>query len=100
MYVEVLAPILVAVIIWATRVATKTFEQHSTEHLVLQEAHLFQIKATLLFMYRHAKDRGNKITTQEMDVFNDLYSVYTKLGGNGFIDTIRQKMNELEIIDD
>lgn len=100
MNTAIIAPIIVAAIIWISQKITKEFIKHSSEHQLLQEAHLAQIKAQLLFMYRHAKDNDNKITTQEMDVFDSLHMSYSKLGGNGFIDTIRDKMNQLEIVDD
>lgn len=96
----IIAPIIVALILWGVKELNKIFEKHSSEHELLQEANLSQIKAQLLFMYRHAVDNGSRISTHEMEVFNDLYEVYIKLGGNGFIEVIKRRMNELEIVDD
>lgn len=97
-------PIVVAIILgvlgWITRLTKKSMNSHNKAHDLLQEANLFQIKATLLFLYRHGLENGRKITVAELNIFNDLFVVYTKLGGNGFINTLQVKLNKMEIVDE
>ena len=85
---------------WFIQFIMKGFKVHENSHELLKDANLYQIKATLLFMYRHAKDNNDIVTIQELEVFNNLYEVYKALGGNGFIETINDKMNSYECIDD
>ncbi len=78
------------------RIVNTGIKNHDLSHELLKDANLYQIKSTLLFMYHNARDRGT-ITAHELSVFNDLYSVYKRLGGNGFIETLNRKVQLLEI---
>ena len=93
----IIPSIILGVLAWVIRAVSKAFKKHDESHALLKDANLYQIKATLLFMYRHAKTEGNKITAHELDVFNDLFTMYTTLGGNGFMMTIRDKINQMEV---
>ena len=91
------ATIIIAVLSLIARVTMKGFKTHEESHDLLKDANLYQIKATILFMYRHTRENNNQISSKELDVFNDLYTVYKKLGGNGFIENIKNKVNCCEI---
>src|SRR6056297_1359509 len=98
--IAVMTTVIVGSIGWLTNIVIKNFKEHDFSHNLLQEANLNQIKVSLIFMYRNARDNENKITSHELEAFNDLFTVYKKLGGNGFIETIKNKMQKLDIVDD
>lgn len=89
--------VAVSLIGWGIATLKKLLIQHNAMHELLINSNQKQIKAQLLFMYRHAKDNGDIITIHELEVFNDLYRAYTDLGGNGFMVAIRGKVNKLTI---
>lgn len=92
-------PVIAGLLGWFGNKALAATQRHEESHAILKEANLFQIKAILIYMYRKTRDSGGEVTTQELDVFNDLYGVYQKLGGNSFIDTIFEHMNQMKVVD-
>jgi len=100
MFEAILVAIILGLLGWITQLIKRIVRDHDLSHDMLKEANLFQIKATLLFMHRHGLENGRKITVAELGIFNDLFMVYTKLGGNGFISTLKVKLNKMEIVDE
>lgn len=43
-------------------------------------------------MYRYYTDKGKRIPQQEVDSLEQMYDAYKKLGGNGYIDDIKDRM--------
>ena len=95
----ILTTSILALLSWTVRATLKGVDEHKKAHELLKDANLYQIKATLLFMYRRAVE-NDKISEQELDVFNELHGVYTELGGNGFIEVIAEKMEKIELVAD
>ena len=92
--------ICTAIIACLSRLTIKKYKSHSSDHQLLKEANLHQIKAQLLFMYRHSLENGSVTTIEELQVFEDMYGTYKKLGGNGFMYDITNKMRAMKIVTD
>lgn len=99
---EIITPIVVSIILavigWFYRKVTKGFKVHEESHELLKTANLYQIKAQLLIMYRHAAEQG-KVSSHELEVFNDLFEIYTRLGGNSFMHNMTDRMNNFEVFE-
>lgn len=50
------------------------------------------LKSALCSMYKEAKAK-RYITIDELGIFNDMYEQYHKLGGNGTITALKEKLN-------
>jgi hypothetical protein len=46
-------------------------------------------------MHRYYKDKQKAIPQQEVDSFEQMFSAYKRLGGNGYIDDIRHNIVEV-----
>ena len=50
------------------------------------------LKSALCSMYKEEKEK-RYITIDELGIFNDMYDQYHKLGGNGTITALKEKLN-------
>ena len=50
------------------------------------------LKSALCSMYKEAKAKGY-IAIDELGIFNDMYEQYHRLGGNGTITALKEKLN-------
>lgn len=46
-------------------------------------------------MRRYYTDKQKPVPQQEVDSFEQLYEAYKKLGGNGYVDTIRDEIGRM-----
>lgn len=93
----IITTVILAILGWLGGLSIKGIKKHDVSHQLLKEANLYQIKARLRSIYRVAKEHGKKIDEQDYEIFNDLYTVYKKLGGNSFMDGIKLKIDKFEI---
>lgn len=56
-----------------------------------------QLRSEMLRIYYHNREQG-RIRQYEYENFTLLYEAYKALGGNSFIDRIRQEVNRWEIV--
>ena len=56
------------------------------------------LRAEMLHIYYEAKDNGNKVRQYKYENFVLLYAAYKALDGNSFIDTINEKVKNMEVI--
>ncbi len=50
------------------------------------------LKLSLCRMYKEAKEKGY-VTIDELSLFNDMYGQYHRLGGNGTVTALKEKIN-------
>ena len=77
------------------------FKRHADEHksinlnqTILMRSNLSQIKNTLVDKYNQSMERGY-ITPYELDAWHQMFDSYTELGGNGFVEAIKEQIDEL-----
>ena len=56
------------------------------------------LRAEMLAIYYKGKDAGGKVRQYDFENFGLLYQAYKALGGNSFIDKIRDDVNKMEVI--
>lgn len=79
---SVMAPFVVAVVVWAKRII---------------EGQRCQLRAEMLRIYYKNKDRG-QIRQYEAEHFDKCYHAYKALKGNSFIDEIYKKAHQWEVV--
>lgn len=63
-----------------------------------QEGQRCMLRAEMLSIYYRSKDAGGKIRQYDGQNFVLLYAAYKALDGNSFIDTINEKVKDMEVI--
>lgn len=63
-----------------------------------QEGQRCMLRAEMLSIYYRSKDAGGKIRQYDVQNFVLLYAAYKALDGNSFIDTINEKVKDMEVI--
>lgn len=63
-----------------------------------QEGQRCMLRAEMLSIYYRSKDAGGKIRQYDMQNFVLLYAAYKALDGNSFIDSINEKVKDMEVI--
>jgi len=73
-------------------------EHKSISHLleVLQRSNLSHAKSKLLEKYSKAKENGY-ISAYELDTWHLMYDSYREMGGNGFIETLKEQIDDIPI---
>lgn len=71
----------------------KLFNTQRTE-----EGQRCMLRAEMLSIYYRAKDAGGKIRQYDMQNFVLLYAAYKALNGNSFIDSINEKVKNMEVV--
>lgn len=76
----------------------RTQEQEAKIEL-LMKAHQTQLRDTLMNKYKKYMKYGG-ITVEDMELWEAMYQSYHSLGKNGVMDTRREQLLELPIVDD
>ena len=56
------------------------------------------LRAEMLSIYYEGKDAGNKVRQYKAENFYLMYAAYKALGGNSFIDRIKNEVEKMEVI--
>ena len=71
--------------------AARMLRKHKTDHSLLKLANRVLLKSQILDIYNRAKERGY-IGEHEIDMAEELYSVYASMDGNGYIKGVVKKI--------
>ncbi len=63
-----------------------------------QEGQRCMLRAEMLSIYYRGQDAGGKLRQYDYQNFVLLYAAYKALDGNSFIDTINEKVKNMEVI--
>lgn len=63
-----------------------------------QEGQRCMLRAEMLSIYYRGQDAGGKLRQYDYENFVLLYAAYKALDGNSFIDTINEKVKNMEVI--
>lgn len=63
-----------------------------------QEGQRCMLRAEMLSIYYRGQDSGGKLRQYDYQNFVLLYAAYKALDGNSFIDTINEKVKNMEVI--
>ena len=63
-----------------------------------QEGQRCMLRAEMLSIYYRGQDAGGKLRQYDFQNFVLLYAAYKALDGNSFIDTINEKVQNMEVI--
>lgn len=74
-------------------------KDQETKITLLMTAHQTQLRDTLMNKYKKFMKYGG-ITAEDMELWEAMYQSYHSLGKNGVMDTRRQQLLELPVVDD
>lgn len=64
----------------------------------IEEGQKCVLRAEMLSIYYRGKDEGNKVRQYDFENFVLMYAAYKTLGGNSFIDKIKNEVQSMEVV--
>ena len=82
----------------AAAIIIKPIREKLFDTKTTKEGQRCMLRAEMLSIYYRGQDAGGKLRQYDYQNFVLLYAAYKALDGNSFIDTINEKVNNMEVI--